>query len=207
MKIAGIYLAAGKSTRMGKNKLALPVGGGTVGGMALQAALKSTLNRIYIIMKEEDDGQWLPDDILSNKRCIIVKNPSAHLGHSYSIRCGIQQAQIDHVDAALVLLADQPFVTTKMIEIIINQLEREPANKFVAASFQQKIRPPVLFSASMFPALLRLTGDGGAKAILHGECLRHGRVMAFSDKRLFMDIDTEADYKKLLFLWPVPPSH
>ena len=55
MKIAGIYLAAGNSSRMGSNKLALPVGTMTVGSLALETALKSSLDKVYIITK--DDGR------------------------------------------------------------------------------------------------------------------------------------------------------
>ena len=52
MKITGVYLAAGSSSRMGSNKLALPVGTKTLGSLAVQTALKTPLDQIYIITKE-----------------------------------------------------------------------------------------------------------------------------------------------------------
>ena len=46
MKIAGVYLAAGSSSRMGSNKLQLPVGTKTLGSLAVQTALQTSLHRI-----------------------------------------------------------------------------------------------------------------------------------------------------------------
>ena len=63
MKIAGVYLAAGSSSRMGSNKLQLPVGTKTLGSLAVQTALQTSLHRIYIITKETDDTSWLPSEV------------------------------------------------------------------------------------------------------------------------------------------------
>ena len=116
MKIVGIYLTAGNSSRMGTNKLALHVGTMTVGSLALETALKSQLDEIYIITKDTDDTDWLPEEMKSDARCTIIKCSTAHEGQSESLRCGIQQAQADQADAVIVMLADQPFITVQMLE-------------------------------------------------------------------------------------------
>ena len=116
MKIIGIYLAAGNSSRMGSHKLALPVGTMTVGSLALETALKSPLDEIYIITKETDDVDWLPVEMKSDAKCTIIKCSSAHEGQSESLRCGIQRAQANRADAVIVMLADQPFITIQMIK-------------------------------------------------------------------------------------------
>ena len=119
MKIVGIYLAAGNSSRMGSHKLALPVGTMTVGSLALETALKSQLDEIFVITKDTDDADWLPEEMKSDARCSIIKCSTAHEGQSESLRCGIQQAQAHHADAVIIMLADQPFITVQMIEEMI----------------------------------------------------------------------------------------
>ncbi|WP_186670413.1 NTP transferase domain-containing protein [Sporosarcina sp. BP05] len=197
MKIIGIYLAAGNSSRMGSHKLALPVGTMTVGSLALETALKSQLDEIFVITKDTDDADWLPEEMKSDSRCSIIKCSTAHEGQSESLRCGIQQAQAHQADAVIIMLADQPFITVQMIEEMILCMRKNPTSKFVASSHKQTIMPPVLFSSSMYNELLELRGDKGAKAILQGDFLQKGKLLPCADKRLVFDVDTEADYEAL----------
>ncbi|MBS4219746.1 NTP transferase domain-containing protein [Bacillus sp. FJAT-49711] len=197
MKIAGIYLAAGKSSRMGKNKLALPVGNTLLGTMALKTALQSSLEKVYIITNSLEDLSWL-ESLIEHEKVSIIACPSAHLGQAESIKCGIRSAQTEEMDAIMVLLADQPYISIKIIEDIIRQLKNNPALQFVAASNQNIIKPPVLFSASMYPALLNLQGDHGAKTLLRGKNKGIGEVLTFSSRKAFLDIDTVDDYNELI---------
>ena len=197
MKIAGIYLAAGNSSRMGSNKLALPVGTMTVGSLALETALKSSLDKVYIITKDKDDADWLPAEMKLDARCSFIKCPTAHHGQSESLRYGIQQAQTDRMDAVIVILADQPFITVQMLEEMIACTKNNQMCRFVATTYEQTIMPPVLFSSSMYNELMELRGDKGAKAILQGDFLQKGKLLPCADKRLVFDVDTEADYEAL----------
>ena len=197
MKIAGIYLAAGNSSRIGTNKLALPIGTMTVGSLALEIVLKSSLDKVYIITKDEDDAAWLPDEMKLDARCAFIKCPTAHKGQSESLRRGIEQAQADQMDAVLVILADQPFITVQMLEEMIACMKNNPTCRFVATIYEQTITPPVLFSASMYGELLKLHGDKGARTILQGDFLQKGKLLPCADKRLVFDVDTNEDYLTL----------
>lgn len=163
MKIAGIYLAAGNSSRMGSHKLKLPIGTMTVGSLALETALKSSLAAIYVITREMDEVEWIPADMKLHNKCIIMPCPSANEGQSESLKWGIRQAQTNHMDAALVMLADQPFITVQMLEEMIVCMKSNPTCKFIATTIEQTIIPPVLLSSSMYAELLTLDGDTGAK--------------------------------------------
>ncbi|WP_203249128.1 nucleotidyltransferase family protein [Sporosarcina beigongshangi] len=198
MKIAGIYLAAGSSSRMGRNKLMLNVGYMTLGSLALDTALRSSLDAIYVITKETDDVGWLPVDMKLNNKCSIVPCLSAHEGQSESLKCGIRRAQANQMDAVLVMLADQPFITVQMLNEMIACMENNPTCKFVASSFDQTIMPPVLLSSVMYPELLALHGDAGAKKLLQGDILQKGHILPCTDQRLVFDVDTPEDYQLLL---------
>ena len=209
MKIVGIYLAAGKNSRMGQSKLALPVGTMTLGSLALQTALQTSLDKIHVIVKETDNVSWLPSEIRAHKNISIVQCPTAHDGQSESLRSGIKQAQANHADAIIIMLADQPFITALTIEEMITCMKETPARKFIATSHDGMITTPVLFSSAMYSALLSLTGDTGAKSLLQGELLRDGKQLSCSDKRLIFDVDTEEDFNKLLSILElkVPDSY
>ena len=138
-----------------------------------------------------DDVDWLPAEMKLDARCTIIKCPTAHKGQSESLRCGIQQAQFDHADAVIVMLADQPFITVQMLEEMIACMKNNPTCRFVATTYEQTIMPPVLFSSSMYTELLELRGDKGAKAILQGDFLQKGKLLPCADKRLVFDVDTE----------------
>jgi len=197
MKIADIYLATGNSNRMGNNNLALPVGTMTVGSLALETTLKSSLDKVYIITKDEDDADWLPAEMKLDARCSFIKRPAANNGQSESLRYGIQQAQTDSMDAVIVILADQPFITVQMLEEMIACTKKNPMCRFVATTYEQTIMPPILFSSSMYAELLEVHGDEEVNAILLGDIPKKGKLIHCADKRLVFDNDTEANYKAL----------
>ena len=198
MKVVGIYLAAGKSQRMGTNKLELPVGKMSLGSLALETAIKSSLDKVIIITREDDDVSWIPIEMRENGKVTIVRCSTADEGQSESLRCGIREAQADEADAVMVMLADQPFIMVLMINEIIACMKKTPSCNYVAASHNHLLMPPVLFAAKIFPELLNLSGDTGARALLRGESLHMGRRLPCADQRLYFDVDTTEDYEKLL---------
>jgi molybdenum cofactor cytidylyltransferase len=199
VKVVGIYLAAGKSQRMGTpNKLALPVGKMSLGSLALDTALNSTLSKVFIIIRDEDDASWISPDMLSNLKAVIVKCSTAHLGQAESLRAGIEKAKNEKADAAMVILADQPFITVLMLDEMIDCMNTNPTCNYVATTSEDLLLPPVLFTAKLFPSLLALEGDTGARAVLRGIPRNMGKQIPCKDKRFVVDVDTAEDYKKLL---------
>lgn len=198
MKVIGIYLAAGKSQRMGEKKLALPVGKMSLGSLALETALNSSLYKVYVITQEQDDGKWISPKLLVDDKLVVVKCLTADEGQSATIRCGIERAQIEKADAAMIILADQPFITVLMIDELIACMKKNPLCNYVASSYEALRIPPILFSASMFPALLTLKGDAGARSLLQNQALYPGKQLPCGDSRFVFDVDTKEDYVELL---------
>ena len=73
MKVAGIYLAAGNSHHTGTHQLALPIGTRSLGSLALETALQSSLDWVYVIVQETDDLGWIPPNMKANEKCIILQ--------------------------------------------------------------------------------------------------------------------------------------
>jgi len=206
--IYGVFLAAGRSRRMGCPKLELPFMGGTLGGISLTAACHSTLDSILVITAHAGKPAWLPHESSNEPdrtRYKLIPCKDTAQGQSYSLQCGVRAAQRLDAEAIVVLLADQPLVTPAAINELLNEYHRNvKASKrpaFVAASREGNgiPMPPVLFHHSLFPKLLKLTGDQGARTLLRRSIERgEGIHVGFREADLLIDIDTPEDYTNLL---------
>jgi molybdenum cofactor cytidylyltransferase len=193
MNIIGIYLAAGESRRMGRDKRYLPYHQLPLGSVALNEALPSYLNHIFVVTGKEDSLDWLKcksfPDKWSRVDCHLASK-----GQGYSLQCGLKKAIEAKADAVMILLADQPFVTAQVINNLIESYKIEPGRLYIAAGVKRFPKPPILFSSRCFPYLLNVKGDQGARNILRGELFTKGKIMEFNEPLLFFDVDTEEDY-------------
>ena len=190
MKITGVYLAAGNSNRMGINKLALPLGNKEMGRWGLEKAVLSELNDIIIVsnhLNHLDLSGFNSEKIIT----VEIKEPEA--GQSHSLQTGIRSANNIHSDAVVILLADQPFITTNMINKLIEIYKRNPNYSFVASSFHGCIRPPILIDKDLFSDIHLLRGDRGARKILMAK-REQGILVPFHVEKRFVDIDNMEEY-------------
>jgi molybdenum cofactor cytidylyltransferase len=200
-KIVGIYLAAGKSSRMGSDKLRLPLGTMTMGNYALAVAFVSELDHIAIVSGNAT-ADWIDHKFYQepfHQKWTVFHCSEAHLGQSYSLRYGVEAAQALKADAVMIMLADQPFITTAMINELLHHYHAMTNISFVAARFDGLARPPIIFDKRMFPDLLRLENDQGARQLVREGT--SGLCIDFSSPDLFMDVDTPEDYSHLLAHW------
>ena len=95
----------------------------------------------------------------------------------------------------MVLLGDQPFVTAAIVERLVAEW-RTSASPIVAPVYAGQRGNPVLFARAVFPELLAIQGDQGARAVLAANPARI-RLVPFDDPRPLADIDTPDDYERL----------
>ncbi|WP_175639508.1 NTP transferase domain-containing protein [Metabacillus schmidteae] len=194
-QIVGIYLAAGHSSRMGTCKLSLPLAGYPLGTMALKEIVQSKINSLIIVTKDIQTS-WLRsvESVLTSsvhwENIICLQ---AHLGQSYSLKIGIQRAIQIGADSVVIFLADQPFITSHMIDHLIQQSKKE--KDFVAAFDGEHIKPPILFHQKAFPYLLSISGDQGARSLLKKGVLKGLNVLV--DPAKLIDIDTKEHYENI----------
>lgn len=199
--IVGIYLAAGQSTRMGSNKLRLPLGPMNLGNYALAAALGSELDYVAIISNDAT-ADWIDSTFYHepfHRKWSVFHCSEAYFGQAHSIRYGVQAARAMDAEAVMILLADQPFITKGMINELLFHYHATTDIGFVASRYVGLARPPVIFAQRMFPDLLRLQYDQGARQLIRKET--QGFCIDFTNPDLFMDVDTVEDYRDLLELW------
>lgn len=192
-KITGIYLAAGKSTRMQESKLHLPAGKYSLGSIALKQALLSNLDSTVIVTRPGADIEWIAPE-LYHGNWKTIESEHAEKGQAYSLQSGIEEAEAGGADAVVVLLADQPFVTAERINKLISTCGKH-LQDYAALD---RLQPPLLLEKQLFPRLKQLEGDEGARYILRCDTSLRGTFLSSANDSLFYDIDTKEDYQWLL---------
>jgi molybdenum cofactor cytidylyltransferase len=190
-EVAGLLLAAGMSTRMGRNKLFLQLTDGeTVLGRALSTALAADLDPLHVVVGHEADRVRAA---LAGTPARPVFNPDYPRGQNTSLRSGFR-ALPDSVGAAVVLLADMPLVDAAMIRTLVARW-RESAAPLAISTYGDVVAPPIVYGASLFGELRALDGEGCGKAVIkrhRGEAL----VVEWPEDRL-TDLDVPDDLTRV----------
>jgi len=155
-----VLLAAGSSARLGKAKQLLPYQGTTLIEHAIRIALEAGASEVVVVLGAfaEEIGVRISD--LPVKP---VLNKDWAQGMGGSIRVGVA-ALSEGVEAVVVMVCDQPAVTSEHIQALVAPIMR---GKKVAASFYDDVLGvPASFSRAMLPGLMRLQGDSGAREVI-----------------------------------------
>ena len=96
---------------MGRNKLALPLGNSFLGCRALQTAIDVRIfEKIVVIIKAGDSLKWI-NPLKNLENLVFIPINESTEGLSVSLKKGIEHVMDYGVDGAMILLADQPFIT------------------------------------------------------------------------------------------------
>ena len=189
--MSAVVLAAGTASRIGRPKLLLPLGGRSVVRRVVESALASPALETIVVLGHAAD---LVAREITGLAVRAVLNPDYATGMASSLRAGLA-AVSPGAEGALILLGDQPLVTSDVIGRLIAAFET--SGKPIAAPLYNGVQGnPVCFARALFPALAALSGDRGAKAIVAEDPDRVEWVPFESDLPL-KDLDVEADYDAL----------
>ncbi len=187
--VSALVLAAGPSRRMGRPKLALPVDGVPMLRRVVDAALQSRCRETVVVLGAH---QEVYRPLLAGAAVRLVDNPEFAHGLSTSIRAGVA-ALSPESRAVVILLADQPRVTSEVIDRLIDTYTRE-GTRIVASAYRGVVGVPVLFDAALFLELLTLEGDAGARSVIE-TYPQHGVAVTLEDG--WQDVDTPEDLARL----------
>jgi molybdenum cofactor cytidylyltransferase len=191
---AGIVLAAGMSSRFGRPKQLLELGGKAVLEWTLNACLDSQLESIYLILgyQYQKIMEALSEKI-KHPRLHILVNQNYRKGQSTSLQAGILEIRNTH-PSAMFILGDQPFMDAKTINHLLECYWVSKKN--ICVPFLGKERGnPVIFSALFYDKINNIRGDIGARGILEDHPDHILRVPVVRPS-FFHDIDTKKDFEK-----------
>ena len=188
--ICAIVLAAGRSVRMGTQKLLLPLGGIPVIARIVDELLPSPVQQAFVVIGR--DGKQIRE-ALGSRTVSFVENPDPEGDMLSSVRCGIGALPAS-CEAALIVLGDQPGVTRQLIAQLTGaHVQKETA--IVVPEFNGKRGHPLLLGARFFTELLQRYDGVGLQGLLNSHPEAVHRIPV-GTSQVLDDMDTPEDYQR-----------
>lgn len=158
---------------------------------ALEALRASDVGEIVVVLGAEADRVRRAIALEGTR---VVVNPEYAEGMSSSIRTGLRAASPE-AEAFLIVLGDQPFVTSSTLNTLIARQEATRA-RILVPTYRGVRGNPVLLHRSLAPEVDALTGDVGCRGVVAG----HGDEVVevpVDDPGVLVDVDTPDDLHEI----------
>lgn len=192
MMISGVVLAAGMSSRMGRNKLLLPYKGRTIVEEVLVRVSNADLDEIMIITGYENDRIEAVIEKRFGDRIGFIYNEKYELGRAESIKRAVENVS-ENSDALLFMVGDKPTVKTDLINRALEEFKRKSPSILYVMTPEGRGHP-IIFSKKLFGELMDLSGDMVGSELI--EKYKNDTI-ELADGKIQVDIDTLDDYEGL----------
>jgi len=203
--IAGVILAAGESSRMGRDKALLPwppasanakPSAGpqsTILSSAIQAFLEFC--DITIVVAGRNEPALRP--VVYACGASIICNPAPERGQFSSMQTGLQEVLNLGRDSAMITLVDRPPARSETLNVLGNAfVSREHGVWAIVPEHGGQHGHPILIGREMMEAFLRAPATGNAREVEHANQDRI-RYVAVNDALVTTNIDTPNEYSML----------
>jgi molybdenum cofactor cytidylyltransferase len=194
--IPALVLAAGRSTRMGRPKAALPLDGtDTFLTRIVRTFLDAAVDDVVVVVGHDADSvtaAFAPSGLPAR----FVENREYDRGQLSSLLAGLSVVDRPGVGAVLVTLVDVPLVSAATVRAVLDRYRqtRAPVVRPVSGA---RHGHPLLIDRSLFSGLRTADPEAGAKPIVRAHASPAGDVEV-ADEGAFVDIDTEEDYERFV---------
>lgn len=188
LRVAAVVLAAGASSRMGTNKLVLPVEGEPMVRRTVRRVIDAGCEPVVVVTGYEPERVR---EALIGLPVIYATSPDPTGPTSASLHAGLQALPVDAA-ATLVMLSDMVQVTTPMIRALVEGIASGEAPLGVSR-YGDVLAPPLVFRRALWPELLAWHGEGCGKAVVRAhqaEALMHDWPLG-----ALLDVDTPEEYE------------
>jgi molybdenum cofactor cytidylyltransferase len=193
--IAGVVVAAGSSSRLGRPKQLLSLGGKPLPAWVLDALREAGLSPLVLVLGH---GAEVVRDTLNLDDITVVVNTDYAEGMSTSLRLGLASLGPE-VAGAVVAMADQPFISPTLITELVAEHGRTK-QPLVAADFGDYQGPPILLGRAVWPLADEIRGDQGARFLLKNRPDWVATVPV-PNRAAALDVDTEEAYAEAMEIW------
>ncbi len=211
--ICGVILAAGASTRMGRDKALLPWPPSAVrpqDATPVQTFLSAAIRSLYpysdlvIVVAGVNESNLTP--VVYANAAFVVRNPDPDQGQFSSLQVGLQEVLNRGRDAALVTLVDRPAAQPTTIEALRNVFAAAASDIWaIIPEYAGKHGHPVLFGREMIDCFLRAPIGSTAREIEH-QHQAHIRYVPVDDPLVTANVDTPQDYAAIQALLASPQA-
>jgi molybdenum cofactor cytidylyltransferase len=191
---AGVVLAAGASSRMGRDKALLSFAGTTF--LAGAIALLQSACDLVIVVAGANAETVRP--VVYENAAFLVENPRPELGQFSSLRIGLRAVLDRGRDTACITLVDRPPAAPSTLATLRATLEPSDPHEVWAAvpEYEGRHGHPVIFAREMLEAMLLAPATSTARDVEHAN---QSRVMyvPVADPRIAININTPEEYASL----------
>ena len=198
--LCGVILAAGESSRMGRDKALLPWPPSSSNSTFLSAAIRlffAHVDVVLVVVGKNESG--LAPIIYANGAALVV-NPDPARGQFSSLKVGVQEVLNRGSDAAMLTLVDRPPVRVETIETLESAFEQAMTmtqRKWaVIPEYQGKHGHPILFGREMMTAFLKAPETSDAREVEHAN-QSHVEYVPVDDPLVAVNVDTPEQYAAL----------
>jgi len=188
--ICAIVLAAGCSRRMGAQKVLLPFGEKTILSHIVDRLFATKVKNIYIVAGYQ--AKKIEKE-LSGSQISIIYNSRYESGMLSSVRAGLCGLPKE-CKAVLVALGDQPSISSKLIDEMIQSFFIKK-KKIIVPLYNGKRGHPILFSIIYKNEIINNFDEVGLRGLLQAHD-SDVYEMNVSDPSVLMDMDYPNDYKR-----------
>jgi molybdenum cofactor cytidylyltransferase len=190
--IIAVVLSAGESSRMGRPKALLPIGGQKFIERIITVLGQSRVDRSIVVLGHDADQLRRQIEHLPVE---VVINPDYHSGQLSSLQAAIRGIENDdRCEGILVHLVDHPFIDVALVDALIQRF-CETKKLIVVPRYKGKRGHPVIFSRELFKELLNAPVDQGAKAVVNAH--REDTLeLEWQNEGITLDIDTPELYRQ-----------
>src|SRR5260370_23023741 len=213
----GVILAAGESSRMGRDKALLPwppAAAGSAPGLVttdtfLSAAIRLFFSHVDVVLVVAGKNEAALAPVVYANGASLVVNPDPARGQFSSLRVGLQEVLNRGRDAAMVTLVDRPPVRMETIAALeaafglaISASRKKCA---VIPEYQGKHGHPILLGREMLEAFLKAPETSNARDVEHAH-QSEIEYLPVDDPFVALNVDTPEEYAALSFPAQLLPS-
>ena len=193
-RITGLVLAAGESTRMGRDKALLPYCGRTFLETITLKLAEAGLEHVIVVLGHHAE---LIRQEVSLAAAEVVVNRNYARGQTSSLQAGLAAVGRtgSNPDAIVLCLVDHPAFEPATVCRLMDEFDNS-ASPAIIPTWQGKRGHPVLIARDLFAALLALTADQGANTVIRA-WQDHTRTIEVPDPGILVDIDDPKSYRAL----------
>src|SRR5437868_2393970 len=202
MGLAGIILAAGESTRMGRDEALLPwppnlPPNAPSGGTLLSAAIKALSDYCDLVIIVAGKNETALRPVIYGCGAFLALNPNPELGQFSSLQVGLREVLNQGRDAAMVTLVDRPPPQSTSLQALTSAFANRNHDVWsVVPEYQGKHGHPILIGREMIEAFLKAPATSVARDIEHANQQRI-LYLPVNDPFVTANIDTPEQYASL----------
>jgi len=189
--IAAVVLAAGLSRRMGRPKMTLPWGETTVIGQVVQVLDLAGVDEILVVT---GGARQQVEAALSGLPVRVSFNPRFSEDEMlFSLKIGLSSLGTN-IEAALVVLGDQPQVQPLVVRKILETYQQTGAS-LIIPSYKMHRGHPWLLARTLWLSIIELQSDKTMRDFIN----QHADQISYLDLEtpsVLRDLDTPEDYHR-----------